>query len=670
MLGAPMAGTTGEPPGRHGEAGGCCSFEDSCVELARLKMARAAAGEAHASGSHSSSQKLAEELWHIGCAFDGAAIDAGHDHSTLRVLGELWEEADEALVMALVQEASATGAQPASGGSHHRLPRCVVGECPSADAEMQAALAELRAKPGWAQPWPLEEDAATPCIGSTTSPAAAPRQAKRPVASPQQRAMPRPEVAGPERAIILEADTPPVPAAPPAAAAAPQPGGAGSFRAASEMLPPRRPNQADEAPARGTATSKGSGKASTFDEVSRSIVQGSRKRSEGTADGGGRRALHAGGGDTDGTSHEDWSEEWLRIAEPEQLARIVPALEATIQRAGAKDAPGRQDIAGLEFVKSQIEEVLIMPRLHPQLFASVLTRPARGLLLFGPPGTGKTMLARWIAAQCEATFFNINASSVLSKWIGEAERTVKALFQLASDRQPSVIFIDEIDSLLSRRRDADNESSRRVKNEFLTSLEGADTASEEKILLVGATNMPWELDPAALRRLPKRLYVPLPGRKARAALLQRQLTAHNRASGLAGALSRQEMTSIVERTDGFAGSDLQALLREAAMGPVREAQLAITGGGARKRPAPAAAGERGPSKLRDITTQDFECALRRVKPSFRPEEAERHREFNEEHGTCRGEDAMRDSDSGACSENEGCGGNAEPTCQLLGRGGS
>mmetsp|Transcript_48585 Transcript_48585/g.152709 ORF Transcript_48585/g.152709 Transcript_48585/m.152709 type:complete len:220 (+) Transcript_48585:293-952(+) len=208
--------------------------------------------------------------------------------------------------------------------------------------------------------------------------------------------------------------------------------------------------------------------------------------------------------------------------------------------------------------------------------------------------------------------------------------------------------------MLSVRRDGDNESSRRVKNEFLTSLEGADTAGDDKVLLVGATNMPWELDPAALRRLPKRLYVPLPGKAARRSLLQTQLAKHNSGQGLKGALSSENVESIAARTEGFSGSDLQALLREAAMGPVREASAAI-GPSLRKRAAAGvgAMGSAGALVPRDINTGDFECALRRVKPSFNQEQETKHREFNEEHGTCRGEDAMRDAES---DEEEGLAG--------------
>ncbi|CAE7537466.1 FIGNL1 [Symbiodinium pilosum] len=395
-----------------------------------------------------------------------------------------------------------------------------------------------------------------------------------------------------------------------------------SFRSAAEIFPEVAKKAQPSQPCVPTAQQH-------FDDVSQSILKRDAKCRP-------SKRLHPDGNDKD---HREWSDAWLRIADADQLERLVPALEATIHRADAADAIKKEDIAGLNFVKTQIEEVLILPRLHPELFLSALTKPARGLLLFGPPGTGKTLLAKWIAAECGATFFNVNASTVMSKWIGEAEKTVKALFQLAAEKQPSVIFLDEIDSLLSQRRDADNEASRRVKNEFLTSLEGADTDSEERILLVGATNMPWDLDHAVLRRLPKRLYVPLPGKGARRSLLLTQLAKHNSRLGLPGNLSASDIDSIVERTEGFSCSDLQQLLCEAAMCPVREIAAA--------RIRQKAGVSQAQQAQRDIAKHDFECALRRVKPTHTEEQGLRHQAFNNEHGTCRGEDAMQDLESDA-----------------------
>ncbi|CAK0856740.1 unnamed protein product [Prorocentrum cordatum] len=591
------------------------------VALAQSKM-----GRARRHGASRAAAALQEEL-----ALIGAALEAADGDDARAVLAEFWEEADEALAQASVSADPAIGdpravigvqalaAPTATAAAAPPRPAGALGLAgrPGAGAEVRAALqaAVARGDRGW------------PADGCRESAAAPPAASQGPPA-------PRAPLPTPCRGAQAPAEG----GAPAAGcpAAAPR---AGGFRPASELLPRAPPARPEECRPR-----------VSMGDVSRSVCRG------GGSDGGGPRPARAGGGGAEGRGR-DWSDEWLRIADPDQLERIVPALEATIHRASGADAVSRADISGLEFVKSQIEEVLILPQLHPHLFASALTRPARGLLLFGPPGTGKTLLARWIASECGATFFNVNASSVLSKWIGEAEKTVKALFRLAAERQPSVIFIDEIDSLLSQRRDADNESSRRVKNEFLTSLEGAETSSQEKLLLVGATNMPWELDPAALRRLPKRLYVPLPGRGAREALLRRQLARHNVDSGLRGALREEDLADVAApeaRTAGYSGSDLQTLLQEVAMGPVREASAALL---RRKRPRLEEGEPRGSgaeaARPRDIERRDFECAMRRVKPSFNSAEELKHREFNEEHGTCRGEDAMRDADSDGPQGDEG-----------------
>lgn len=146
--------------------------------------------------------------------------------------------------------------------------------------------------------------------------------------------------------------------------------------------------------------------------------------------------------------------------------RIVEMIENEILVTDSK--VNWEDIAGLETVKQAIQEIIIWPMKRPDIFqANSLRRPPRGVLLFGPPGTGKTLIARCIASQVSATFFSISASSMTSKWIGEGEKLVKTLFAVAKLKQPSVVFIDEIDSLLTSRSEGENECSRRIKTEFL-----------------------------------------------------------------------------------------------------------------------------------------------------------------------------------------------------------
>ncbi|XP_062086469.1 ATPase family AAA domain-containing protein FIGL1-like [Humulus lupulus] len=196
---------------------------------------------------------------------------------------------------------------------------------------------------------------------------------------------------------------------------------------------------------------------------------------------------------------------------PEKLRNLEPRLiEHVSNEIMDKDPNVRwEDIAGLEHAKKCVTEMVIWPLLRPDIFKGCRS-PGKGLLLFGPPGTGKTMIGKAIVGEAKATFFYIYASSLTSKWIGEGEKLVRALFGVASCRQPAVIFVDEIDSLLSRRKsEGEHQSSRRLKTQFLIEMEGFDSGSEQ-ILLIGATNRPQELDEAARRRLTKRLYIPLP----------------------------------------------------------------------------------------------------------------------------------------------------------------
>ena len=213
-------------------------------------------------------------------------------------------------------------------------------------------------------------------------------------------------------------------------------------------------------------------------------------------------------------------------------------------------------IMGLDEAKRLLKEAVLMPMKYPHLFTGLL-EPWKGILLFGPPGTGKTMLAKAVATECRTTFFNISASSIVSKWRGDSEKLIRVLFELARYYQPSTIFIDEIDSIMSARDSADHEGSRRMKTELLIQLDGL-VKSTERVFLLAASNLPWDLDAALLRRLEKRILVPLPSQEAK----EKMLSAYFPQSSL-------NFGTISRLLESYSGSDIRLLCKEAAMKPLR-----------------------------------------------------------------------------------------------------
>jgi len=225
------------------------------------------------------------------------------------------------------------------------------------------------------------------------------------------------------------------------------------------------------------------------------------------------------------------------------------------------------DVAGLEKAKESLKEAIILPIKFPQLFTGN-RKPWKGILLFGPPGTGKSYLAKAVATEANnSKFISVSSSNLVSKWLGESEKLVKSLFEMARQNKPSIIFIDEIDSLCSSRSDNESESARRIKTEFLVQMQGVGNDTDG-ILVLGATNIPWVLDAAIRRRFEKCIYIPLPEEKARCHMFKINIgkTPNN--------LREEDFRLLAKKTEGFSGADISVLVRDSLMQPVRKVQTA------------------------------------------------------------------------------------------------
>lgn len=218
------------------------------------------------------------------------------------------------------------------------------------------------------------------------------------------------------------------------------------------------------------------------------------------------------------------------------------------------------EVIGMENAKSSILEATLLPQKFPHLFAHA--KPWRAILLFGPGGTGKTLLASAVAKKSGSKFFSVSSSDIISKWQGESEKTVRMLFESARNHAPSIIFIDEIDSMSSARGDDENDSTRRIKTELLIQMQGI--SENKNVLVIGATNTPWALDAAFRRRFEKRIFVGLPNKSQRLQMLSQMLPSE---------VSQDRLAFIAGNTKGFSGADLSVLCREMTLAPLRSLSL-------------------------------------------------------------------------------------------------
>jgi transitional endoplasmic reticulum ATPase len=274
-----------------------------------------------------------------------------------------------------------------------------------------------------------------------------------------------------------------------------------------------------------------------------------------------------------------------------------------------------EDVGGLEDVKADLAEAIEWPLKYPDLFDSLGTQPPRGILLFGPPGTGKTLLAKAVANESESNFISVKGPELLSKWVGESERGVRQVFRKARQAAPSIIFFDEIDALMPKRGAYIGSShvTESVVSQILTELDGLEELTN--VVVLGATNRPDMLDEALLRpgRLDRIIYVPPPDREGRKKIFEVYL---RNKEILANDV---DLDDLVDRTEGYVGADIEAMVREAKISAMREF-IAVMGNKSEEERRQAVGNVR-------ITKRHFEDARSRVKGTLdmdRLEENERH----------------------------------------------
>ncbi|CAM8884525.1 unnamed protein product [Rhodiola kirilowii] len=346
----------------------------------------------------------------------------------------------------------------------------------------------------------------------------------------------------------------------------------------------------------------------------------SNARSSTTGKKGGSSKTKSGKADSVGSDAEDGKTKRGQYEGPDvDLAEML-------ERDVLETSPGVRwdDVAGLSEAKRLLEEAVVLPLWMPEYFQGI-RRPWKGVLMFGPPGTGKTLLAKAVATECGTTFFNVSSATLASKWRGESERMVRCLFDLARAYAHSTIFIDEIDSLCnSRGASGEHESSRRVKSELLVQIDGVNNTSSEDgtpkiVMVLAATNFPWDIDEALRRRLEKRIYIPLPNFESRKELIRINLKTVEVAPDV-------DIDEVSKRTDGYSGDDLTNVCRDASLNGMRRKIAGKTREEIKNMSKDEISND-------PVAMCDFEEALAKVQRSVSPTDIERHVKWLNEFGS-------------------------------------
>ncbi|KAF1382770.1 hypothetical protein PFLUV_G00147220 [Perca fluviatilis] len=283
----------------------------------------------------------------------------------------------------------------------------------------------------------------------------------------------------------------------------------------------------------------------------------------------------------------------------------------------------RDDIADLEDAKKLLREAVVLPMWMPDFFKGI-RRPWKGVLMVGPPGTGKTMLAKAVATECGTTFFNVSSSTLTSKYRGESEKLVRLLFEMARFYAPTTIFIDEIDSICGRRGTSDeHEASRRVKSELLVQMDGVGGALDnddpsKMVMVLAATNFPWDIDEALRRRLEKRIYISLPTAIGRVELLKINLREVELAEDV-------DLDFIAEKIEGYSGADITNVCRDASMMAMRRRIQGLS-------PEEIRALSKDELQM-PVTMEDFTLTLKKISKSVSSADLEKYVAWMAEFGS-------------------------------------